>query len=498
MALTLCLCAPVAAQPDPTQPQDTPPEQGTVSPASQPIDPQKLDKALQQIESLQDQVKTLKDQQQQMRKREQELTQQVEALEAASSEAQEADETEKLFSIYGFFDFNFHKYWIPDDVLGGGVAPHDPEFIFGNLNTYLDFKPLRDWRMLSEVRFLLNPIADDESYEVAIAGMEYKREDVSTTDRLNFGESFDFGSIEIERAWLQWSRFEWLSVTAGLFLTPYGIWNIDHGSPTRISATAPPLYIFKLFPERQLGLKAHGSLLHEDLRFDYALTVSNGRGPGSTFRDSDWDKAVGARLAVSSVGAWRWKAGLSLYWGDYTDYKRVVEVYPYFDMHSEPTVKYRELALGGDLRLEAGPLELQWEILANWRNYDDDLREPVFLIELEHMIKPSPGMLKSLNLNEYAPDRGAWGTLVTLGYLLPLRWLHLRPYITATWMNPNDNSRYDNILCLISGLNWRISGAVVLKVEHMWAYWPNKVAPPQLMFGSEDIHHFTTQLAVAF
>ena len=104
----------------------------------------------------------------------------------AESQAQAEIKPTPSASIYGFFDVNFQRLWVPDEILGSALVSNPPSFLFGNLNTYLDFHPLPAWRFLTEVRFLLNPLGDVESRENATLGTTFERTDVTTLDRSNF------------------------------------------------------------------------------------------------------------------------------------------------------------------------------------------------------------------------------------------------------------------------------------------------------------------------
>lgn len=455
-------------------------------------------KALQSsFQQLQKTVKQLTDDKKRSDRRAVELAKQLEMLENVTTEIISSGEPEKIFSIYGFFDLNFRKLWIPDNVVLGDVLDQEPSFVFGSLNTYLDFKPSPDWRVLAEIRFLLNPIGDLETWEFKLLGTSYRRVNTGTSDAAAFSERFDYGSIEIERALAVWRRYQWLKVAAGLFLTPYGIWNIDHGSPTRMMVIAPFHYALQVFPERQLGVKVFGDVMLGQYGLEYALTLSNGRGPANTLKDSDWDKAVGGRLALRSAGKYTWKAGLSIYSGDFSDSKQVAELLPdmkSLDIDRVLTIRYRELALGADFSFTGGPFTLHWELLVNWRNYDDDHRPPA---QYHTTSRFAAGIDTPYGQTAEA-DFVFWGTGIFIGYKLPTQLVNLTPYVSVNWTDVNDNTPYERVFGLNTGLNWRISDATVLKLEHMWGYWPNKRDPPQIMSGSGDIHILVTQLATAF
>jgi hypothetical protein len=483
VSLTLLLARPSRAE-DPSS-----------QPATRPASPS----ASAREQRLERELGKLRDALRALERKQRELVTRQDALEEESVETQIPKE--RTFNLYGFFDFNFQKWWVEGEVQGGGLVGDHPSFVFGNLNTYLDFKPLRDWRMLAEIRFLLSPLGDTLTYESTAFGTRFARVKTTTTDRVNFGQSFDYGSIEIERATLEWKHWEWLSVGAGLFLTPYGLWNIDHGSPTQILTSAPLLYLYQAFPERQLGFFVRGTLHLREVRLEYTLSLSNGRGPQNALQDLDWDKALGGRVAAAGeLKGVEWQVGVSWYWGSYTNTKQTIAVTPSFDLQIVPTVRYRELAIGADLTLRRGPLELDWEAHANWRNYDDGHRPILILPGLENFFPTAESLLSqlSLQLDQLTPDRAMWGTNLILAYRLPLRALNLRTFVSICWIDPDDNYQFDDLLGVTAGLNWRIGGAVAIKVSYDLGHWPHKLAVPRLFFGSENVHRLGSQLSVAF
>jgi len=471
---------------------------------AQPADPAgnpPRDAGQTDIETLKREIDALRRQQDKLLLNQKEMEVEMEESEVSRADETEEAQGQKTFSIYGFFDINCQQWWVPQNGALQIIEeefPKYPSFVFGNLNLYFDFNPLPSWRFLAEVRLLLNPIGDVESYESRFLGTTFRRVDATTTDPTNFGETFNFGSIEIERAQLEWTGLEWLNLTLGLFLTPYGIWNVDHGSPARMTVTAPFLYSSYVgaFPERQLGMKIHGTHLAGSVSLAYDLTLTNGRGVADTLKDSNWDKAVGGRFEAGYSGTWRWKAGLSVYTGEVTVSKKVLQIMPTPQKTSEMTFQYRELALGADLQIDAGPFLIQWEILVNWRNYDDEHRAPLLLdVKIDYIISEAFIAIS----NDYAPDRFCWGTYLQLSYRLPLAKINLRPFVHVGWVDFDDNTRTDNMLSTMIGINWRISGAVVLKADYSWGHWPNKdTGGSGISFSSGDIQRVAVQASVAF
>ena len=431
------------------------------------------------------------------------LEQRLRASEDAFLHALDDSKQERRFNIYGFFDVNFGKWWMPRDSSFSGLVDQDPMFIFGNLNTYFDFKPHSDWRFLFETRFLFNPVADTRTFAIPVLNQSYSRVNVNTVDEFNMWDSFQFGSIRIERAHVDWTRYDVLSVSAGVFLTPFGIWNIDHGSPTRILATPPFMYLswFPGFPDRQLGLKFYGSVPVGPLQFSYALTLANGRGPINLQKDSAADKAVGGRVELSQSGRVRWKGGVSAYTGTYTDFQRSLAVEQAgFRVDKELTVVRRDYVIGADFQLEVAPWRFQWEFIGSWWDYKDPYRPPRgMLSSLPVAWVPSSQGGPSGAL--YEPDRFAWATYGLVAYKLPFQNLDLRPFAMVSYVDTLDLAPAAKFVTGSLGATWRIAEPVVLKVEFDAARWlyPGSSQDTVSLASSPGVPvRFVTQLAVAF
>ena len=91
------------------------------------------------------------------------------------------------------------------------------------------------------------------------AAGEFERVSTASQDYAEAPRELNWASLEIERAWAEYGINDWLVLRAGLWLTPYGIWNVDHGSPVIIPVLRPYVIGEQVIPERQVGVQAYGS-----------------------------------------------------------------------------------------------------------------------------------------------------------------------------------------------------------------------------------------------
>src|SRR5262245_7570850 len=169
-----------------------------------------------------------------------------------------------------------------------------------------------------------------------------------------------WGGVNIERAWVEFKPYALLAIRAGSWLTPYGFYNDDHGTPTILSLHRPFIIGDQPFPARQAGLHVYGRVAIGWVDLGYDLTLSNGRGSLDQFRDGDSNKATGGRISLDAHGFGDLHLGIAAYEGRYTSARRVyslttIEGEPALDVHSVPDVSYRELSLGGEARFRSGP-----------------------------------------------------------------------------------------------------------------------------------------------
>lgn len=381
-----------------------------------------------------------------------------------------ADQRLSGLSLYGFADVGFYKYFLPPGHLFGAQVYEDPSFYVGNLNTYLAGELGGGWRSLVEVRFTYLP---NGSRTFSGAGIE--RVNTTTQDYTNLGRARSTGSIFIERAWIEYSVSLAINLRAGSWLTPYGIWNVDHGSPTIIGVYKPYIINQDWFPERQTGIEAHGSVYIDDTQLGYHLTLSNGRGAIDAYKDLDNNKGVGGRLYVkndSLLGTFT--LGLSAYRGNYTDRpgNGVAIVDGALVSRDPPTLRYEEVSYAADLKWELEGLLVQSEFITRDVRYTDAARARA--VELP----PSPA--------GFQPDTRERGVYFLVGYRT--RWLNLMPFAMLQYVDRFTDAHEYSV-----GLNLRPSPRVALKAEYKYILIQN---PPGLDLG--DLDFLGLQLAWSF
>jgi len=345
--------------------------------------------------------------------------------------------------LYGYLDVGVGRLFIPEDLLIGGVVPtRETSFVLGNINLYLDARPVDDWRALAEIRFTNLPHGEETSFRIPGAA-EYERTD-STTTNVTSPDGRDkvlLGNTIIERAWIQWEGEPLARVRAGTWLTPFGIWNVDHGTPVLISLLQPDFQLQRKFPPRQTGVQIIGEAASGDWTLGYHATLSNGR--QSALLDATDDKAIGGRVHATHLGDMTTKVGASGYYGQVHDY--IKELDPISGtIERQTTVDGREWVLGVDLSLDIDRLRLRTEAIISHVGFEDGKHAPASF--------SAPGST--------VPNHFYENAYVTVAYQLPL-W-NLEPlWYTEIAHRPADLG--DTSLILGPGLNVNFSPAVQLK-----------------------------------
>jgi hypothetical protein len=364
--------------------------------------------------------------------------------------------------LYGFTDFTYTaQVGTPSPLMSQTY----PTFAIGNFNLYLATEFTPTWRSLAEVRFLYLPHGQLPTDQVF--NPEALRSDTSTPDYVDINRPLRWGGIEIERIWLEHAFSNLLTVRAGQWLTPYGIWNVDHGSPAIIGVFKPYIVGDGLFPERQSGIEAYGSFYVDATQVGYHLTLSNGRGPIDAYRDLDHNKAIGARVFVhndSLLGTFT--LGVSGYRGRYSDRpsnQLVFDPVNGLTVSKVLTMRYEELALAADLKWEWQELLIQSEVIASDRAYVDEVRP---------LSPPIVGLPPSA-----VPDVRNRGFYVLAAYRTP--WWDIMPFVC--WQM-YDNPLVVDVNAVELGLNMRVLPEVVLKGQYNHAWFPGTVPTATIDF----------------
>ena len=192
-----------------------------------------------------------------------ELKARIEVLEA------ETEDTDRRFSeqmeISGYADT---EYIITDKSTDDdGVRVHHLNFHFMK---QLDKK----WKMFSEIEFEDGPKIGEEDSGGNIENKE--------------------GLIFVEIFTIDYAHDQALNMRFGRYLTPGGIWNVDHYPPF-VSTQERPQHIRKIFPQVLDGLQVHGTTDLGGAVTDYILYVGNGSG-NTGHGDGNANKAYGGRL----------------------------------------------------------------------------------------------------------------------------------------------------------------------------------------------------------
>ncbi|HEY3498592.1 MAG TPA: hypothetical protein VGK73_28070 [Polyangiaceae bacterium] len=389
----------------------------------------------------------------------------AEALAAVSAEP-DVEEGSKL-QIYGFADFTYGvqvKRFAFD-------APFN-SFALGRLNLYMASDLGDRWKALAEVRFSYLPhgatTLPDETGQSS-------RIDDTVPDYTDLDRPVRWGGIMIERAYLEYLAHPLLNVRAGHFLTPYGIWNVDHGSPVIIGVRRPYIVGEQLFPSAQTGLEIYGTHHFDPVRVGYHLTLSNGRGPIDTYQDLNENKAIGGRLFASAdTSAGNLTLGVSGYTGRYTDATQEFGIDANGDLTFNYPIQldYNELSLAADIKYELGGLLVQGETVMNDVVYDQQRPVQAFA---------APGTPPG-----YVADYRRVGVYGLAGYRFPF--LGTMPFAGLEYADAGGGGFIQKSAAFWGGLNVRPTARVVLKAQYTYSWFPDAAAnlPENSHYNSLD------------
>jgi hypothetical protein len=325
-------------------------------------------------------------------------------------------------NIYGFADFNYTYF----SGLNGATTK---SFSSGKLNVYFAKNLSNKFRALAEVRFMFLPNG--------ASALGAPATPVTAPDPTSAGRDVELGSIAIQRAYVEYDLHKYATVRAGHWLTPYGIWNIDHGSPAITPTMAPYMIGERLFPEAQTGLQVFGSAIVGDYRLGYAATVSNGRSTVESTSDPDNRVALGGRLELEAPLAGTLKVGVSAYGGRATT------------MTGNPATDfaYNERDVAVDVQWDHGPLHIQGEYVRQQRSRLDSAAPPV-IVPTAGGVTTDDGVVQgAYGLASYRFSR--FWNVMPFGY-----YEHYRPLFTGMKIHAYN-----------AGLNFRPTPSLVLKLQ---------------------------------
>lgn len=483
-------------------------------PASQPV-PQEgapstsagteeTEKLKQRLASQQQEIKSLSERDAQREQELKSLRQQMAQLEQSRQEeeleklASQAEDFKSGIRFYGFFDFNFGRHMYDSETLARLFIPNTLSFALTSVHLYADSRITPTLGALMEVRYTFLPLGTPTSYDVYLRQgedlvkmpqEEYSRIGVKAFEPVD-SEEIEMAGLVLERVHLTYTPVDWLNVIAGRFITPFGIWNVDHGSPVVIGVRLPQLLLRKLVPLAQTGLQIYGRFFPlEEISLDYAITVSNGRGPMEAVYDLDNNKGLGLRLrATYETASFKLALGTYGYYGRHRDERLGIVVDPSsgeLTTRSESREDFDELALTADLLLETHGLRLQSEYVFRREIYNT----PNPLSERDLMLQTGDPLAAASNF--FSADNVGYAVYALLAYRLPLDpWLGqvaVSPYVMYEYNNDDDTKDAETTRSLTFGLNIRLLPALVLKVEY--AAFEVDIADSQSIF---------TQAAVSF
>jgi len=394
---------------------------------------------------------------------------------SSSEEGSEGD-TQHRLDIYGFADFTYQRLLLPASNVWNRTYPGVNSFAVGNFNVYLSSNLGDSWRALAEVRFLYLPNGTTHTD----ASGNAIRTDTTVLDYAGFEEPIRWGGIRIERVYIEHEFSGLFQIQAGEFLTPYGIWNVDHGSPTIVGIKKPVVVAAQLFPEQQTGLHLYGSGFLDPVEIGYDLTLSNGRGPVE-YEDFSDDKAFGGRLYAKTDAIGTLTVGASFYRGGYYDRSARYVVSAdgkSVDQAYTTTAKYQELSLAADVKWEYHSWLVQGEALSNEAHYAQGDRPR------QSVIRPPQG---------FQADYRRWGAYGMVGYRLPM--VPLMPYVMVQHVNEPDQPNIPPATGYELGFNLRPTAAVVVKLEYQdW----HLSGPGAIGLGAHPLRILASQVAWAF
>jgi hypothetical protein len=304
------------------------------------------------------------------------------------------------------------------------------------------------------------------------------RNNSTTQDYIDFRRTEKVGGIIIQRAWVEYAAHPLLTARVGQWLTPYGIWNVDHGSTVVIPISRPYIIGDELFPQRQTGIELYGSTGFESTQVGYHLTLSNGRGPVDEYRDFDKNKAIGWRLWVQQdtpIGMFA--LGTSGYKGRYTDRTHMQNV----------AMEGSKVALSNEYKAVAAYNELNLALDVRWTWKGALVQSEAIVHDLAYMDPARPAAANGAP--GWVTDARNVGVYAMAGYRLP--WLGIMPFYGYEFYRAFGIDASS----VWGGLNIRPTDRVVIKVQETHVWFPNGFGG---IVTPSDVDYLFAQVAWSF
>jgi hypothetical protein len=425
---------------------------------------------------------------------------------AASSTDDSASAPTRLLSFWGFSDLTFGgmKYDNPN-ALYKIQTPYNATFFSSGINLYAKSEMTRTLSALVEAQLTYSPNGFVSNWPqkvmvgnttIATQGSNNR---ISTTVQEPFSQlNYNLSGIFIQRSYMEWKPKDWFGVRVGKFLTPFGIWNEDHGSPVLIGIGYPQFMSYNIIPIQQLGVEAFGTIpITDDFHAEYALTVANSDGPNPDYKDLTDMKALGARLKlVYNHDDFTFRLGGYAYYSQYMDSTESITVHltpkltldnsynPAFGSATTVNESYDETLITGDA-------EMRWKKLRVLGEY----AHQTIIYTSPETIGAAESLLKApLNVTLYDPSHYGFGGYVMAAYEIPIHGaieMSVTPYAGFDFVTPSTSETVRSNHQYRAGINVKPSPYVTLKFEA--ARWISNTAA----VGS-NADSFMSQVAYSF
>ncbi|MBN1602349.1 MAG: hypothetical protein JW915_12120 [Chitinispirillaceae bacterium] len=300
-------------------------------------------------------------------------------------------QTQEKFQIYGFSDMTISKCFPKENSFSYGVDKMDEKanFSLDHVNLYTSFRPNKHVRFLAELSFQESPVNYNNVAGTRIimnspflnSDSVYTVAEIKAKNRIQRGITiFEWGSFSVERAMMSLNLNRYWNFSAGKFITPAGVWNVDHGSPVIMTISQPTQYSYaEIFPKSQIGIMEEGKIFLGDADLSYVVYLSSGRDNQSLYRPTDL--SVGGQVRMNlplldectfGLSGYRGKANIKLREGVITmntvDFVTFDSKTVYEDSN---VVNYHEKVYGIDMRLRKYNLTFQSEL--NYQDIDNNV-----------------------------------------------------------------------------------------------------------------------------